>query len=109
MRWHAGVLNTAIVTFTPNPDGQTAVYTDKGPTGSYLVTFRKEPNSQSAAESASIIAQSTEMATAKPVIAKPGFVYNPYDPTAKDEVDVRGKTSGSKIKDPVSGRLFIIP
>jgi hypothetical protein len=50
-----------------------------------------------------------EIPTARPVPDRPGFVYNPFDRTAKRLLDVRGKASGSKVKDPFSGRLFIVP
>jgi hypothetical protein len=46
---------------------------------------------------------------AKPVPNKPGFVYNPFDPNSKVLLDVRGKGSGTKVKDPFSGKLFVVP
>ena len=46
---------------------------------------------------------------AKPAPNKPGFVYNPFDPNSKVLLDVRGKASGTKLKDPFSGKLFIVP
>lgn len=46
---------------------------------------------------------------AKPVPNKPGFVYNPFDPNSKVLLDVRGRASGTKLKDPFSRKLFIIP
>jgi hypothetical protein len=46
---------------------------------------------------------------AKPVQNKPGFVYNPFDPTSKFLLDVRGKASGTKLIEPKSGKLFIVP
>jgi hypothetical protein len=46
---------------------------------------------------------------ASPVPNKPGFVYDPFDPNTKVVLDVRGKASGTKLKDPFSGKLFITP
>jgi hypothetical protein len=46
---------------------------------------------------------------AKPVPNKPGFVYNPFDPTSKFLLDVRGKASGTKLVEPKSGKLFVVP
>jgi len=46
---------------------------------------------------------------ASPVPNKPGFVYDPFDPNTKVLLDVRGKASGTKLKDPFSGKLFITP
>jgi len=45
--------------------------------------------------------------TAKPVEGKPGFVYSPSDPTKY--VDVSGYAPGSKVKDPYSGKIFLVP
>jgi hypothetical protein len=50
-----------------------------------------------------------DLPTAKPVPNKPGFVYNPFDSNTKVLLDVRGKTAGTKVKDPFSGKLFIVP
>jgi autotransporter-associated beta strand protein len=45
---------------------------------------------------------------AKPVPGKPGFVYSPY---AKDKgyIDVRGFPPGTEVKDPYSGKSFLVP
>lgn len=53
--------------------------------------------------------QTTGLPTAKPVPNKPGFVYNPFDPSSRVLLDVRGKASGTKVKDPFSGKLFVVP
>ena len=46
--------------------------------------------------------------TAKVVPGKPGYVFSPYDPSG-GYVDVNGYTSGSKVKDPYSGKIFLVP
>jgi hypothetical protein len=46
--------------------------------------------------------------TAKAVPGKPGYVFSPYDPNG-GYVDVNGFTSGSKVKDPYSGKVFLVP
>jgi hypothetical protein len=46
--------------------------------------------------------------TAKIVPGKPGYVFSPYDPNG-GYVDVNGFTSGSKVKDPYSGKIFLVP
>ncbi len=43
-----------------------------------------------------------------PVPNKPGFVTSPYAPKA-GYVDVRGFPSGTEVKDPYSGKLFLTP
>jgi hypothetical protein len=45
--------------------------------------------------------------TAKPVEGKPGYVYSPFDPGKY--VDVSGYAPGSKVKDPYSGKIFLVP
>ncbi|HET9418576.1 MAG TPA: hypothetical protein VFO30_04475 [Chthoniobacterales bacterium] len=46
--------------------------------------------------------------TAKPVPGKPGLVYNPYDPNGA-YIDVTGYAPGSKVKDPDSQKIFVVP
>jgi len=46
--------------------------------------------------------------TAKIVPGKPGYVFSPYDPNG-GYVDVNGFTPGSKVKDPYSGKIFLVP
>jgi hypothetical protein len=45
--------------------------------------------------------------TAKPVPDKPGLVFNPFNPS--EYIDVSGYPSGSKVKDPNSGKIFTVP
>jgi hypothetical protein len=46
--------------------------------------------------------------TAKPVPGRPGLVFNPYDPNG-GYIDVKGYAPGSKVKDPDSQKIFIVP
>jgi hypothetical protein len=43
-----------------------------------------------------------------PVPGKTGFVTSPHSPTA-GYVDVRGFPPGSEVKDPYSGKIFLVP
>ena len=43
-----------------------------------------------------------------PVPGKPGFVTSPFSPT-EGYVDVRGFPPGSEVKDPYSGKIFLVP
>ena len=43
-----------------------------------------------------------------PVPNRPGFVTSPYSPKA-GYVDVRGFPSGTEVKDPYSGKVFLTP
>jgi hypothetical protein len=45
---------------------------------------------------------------AKAVPGKPGYVFSPYDPNG-GYVDVSGYPSGSKVKDPYSQKIFLVP
>jgi hypothetical protein len=51
---------------------------------------------------------STQFPVAKPVPGKPGYVFSPYDPNG-GYVDVSGYPSGSKVKDPYSQKIFLVP
>jgi hypothetical protein len=52
-------------------------------------------------------AHAVSFPTAKPVPDKPGYVYSPSDPGKY--VDVSGYAPGSKVKDPYSGKIFLVP
>jgi hypothetical protein len=46
--------------------------------------------------------------TAKLVPGKPGYVISPFDSSGR-YVDTSGYTSGSKVKDPWTNKIFIVP
>jgi hypothetical protein len=45
---------------------------------------------------------------ASPVPGKPGFFISPYAPDS-GYVDLRGFDSGAEVKDPYSGKMFVVP
>jgi hypothetical protein len=45
---------------------------------------------------------------AKPVPGKPGYVFSPYDKNG-GYVDVTGYSPGQKVKDPYTGKIFLVP
>lgn len=65
-----------------------------------------EPQGSPAARTAA--SQKSEIPYAKPVPGKPGYVFSPFD---KDGgyVDVTGYSPGSKVKDPYTGKIFLVP
>jgi hypothetical protein len=53
-------------------------------------------------------ADAQEWPSASPVPGKPGFVTSPYQPDA-GYIDVRGFPKGTEVKDPYTGRKFLVP
>ena len=50
---------------------------------------------------------SSTFPTAKAVPDKPGYVFSPFDPSRY--VDVSGYTPGTKVKDPWTDKIFVVP
>jgi hypothetical protein len=50
----------------------------------------------------------TQFPTAKAVPEKPGYVFSPFD-TSGRYVDVSGYASGTKVKDPWTDKIFVVP
>src|SRR5438105_10375134 len=53
-------------------------------------------------------AANSQFPVAKPVPGKPGLVFNPFNPNG-GYIDVSGYAPGSKVKDPDSQKIFIVP
>ncbi|HEY4757124.1 MAG TPA: hypothetical protein VIH43_01090 [Chthoniobacterales bacterium] len=78
------------------------------------------PSQESEARSSTVVTPSTatprssssntaaQFPVAKPVPGKPGYVFSPYDPNG-GYVDITGYQSGSKVKDPYSQKIFLVP
>jgi hypothetical protein len=49
-----------------------------------------------------------EFPTAKAVPEKPGYVFSPFDSSGR-YVDVSGYASGTKVKDPWTNKIFVVP
>ncbi|PYL61931.1 MAG: hypothetical protein DMF24_05660, partial [Verrucomicrobia bacterium] len=87
VRFQSGALNEIAFTLAPNADGQTAVVTA---TSLFMsnpgAAFRKIGNYEASrgvtTTTAAASQEPNEVPTAKPVPGRPGFVYNPFDPTA---------------------------
>ena len=50
----------------------------------------------------------TAFPTAKAVPEKPGYVFSPFDSSGR-YVDVSGYASGTKVKDPWTDKIFVVP
>ena len=68
-------------------------------------TTRPETKSPLPAQASST---STTFPTAKAVPDKPGYVFSPFDSSGR-YVDVSGYTPGTKVKDPWTDKIFIVP
>jgi hypothetical protein len=55
-----------------------------------------------------VTSNETQFPVAKPVPGKPGFVYSPFESNGT-MIDVTGYTSGTKVKDPGTNKIFIVP
>jgi hypothetical protein len=71
---------------------------------------RKEttPSKTKPSSSSHVSSGQPEFPTAELVPGKPGYVISPFDSSAR-YVDVSGYTSGSKVKDPWTNKIFIVP
>ena len=73
-----------------------------------VAAFSSETSPKAPAEGPSMTAPpDSQFPTARRVPNKPGFVFSPSDPSKY--VDVSGYASGSKVKDPYSGKIFTVP
>ena len=50
----------------------------------------------------------TQFPTAKAVPEKPGYVFSPFDSSGR-YVDVSGYAPGTKVKDPWTDKIFVVP
>jgi hypothetical protein len=100
-------------TLLPYPDGKTALVKLAAPFLNSSAIFRRTSEGSASIASpqptAAVATDQHQLPTAKPVPGKPGFVYNPFNPSTRILLDVRGHPSGSTVKDPGSGKLFIVP
>jgi hypothetical protein len=72
------------------------------PPVAYSETTQPEPKPAAAQ------ASSTSFPTAKAVPDKPGYVFSPFDSTGR-YVDVSGYTPGTKVKDPWTDKIYVVP
>ena len=83
--------------------------TESPPKGSPSIasseTTQREPKPSRPAQASST---STAFPTAKAVPDKPGYVFSPFDSSGR-YVDVSGYASGTKVKDPWTDKIFIVP
>lgn len=69
---------------------------------------RPSPVSHPAASVAPAQIAKSDLPYGVPVPNRPGFVVSPYSP-AGGYVDIRGFPSGAPVKDPYTGKIFLVP
>ena len=74
------------------------------PPVAYSETTQHEPKSAPPVQTSS----TSVFPTARAVPDKPGYVFSPFDSTGR-YVDVSGYTPGTKVKDPWTDKIFIVP
>jgi len=84
------------------PRSQTPLKTT--PPVAYSETTQPEPRPSPSVQTSSTSA----FPTAKAVPDKPGYVYSPFDSSGR-YVDVSGYTPGTKVKDPWTDKIFVVP
>jgi hypothetical protein len=67
---------------------------------------QQQPQPKSSSSGASY--PQADFPTAKAVPDKPGYVFSPFDSSGR-YVDVSGYTSGTKVKDPWTDKIFVVP
>ena len=92
----------------PTPARSTSDVTNPGHpvAGSARATPRVAANKPSPKPLPSVSA--AQFSVAKPVPGKPGLVFNPFNANG-GYIDVSGFAPGSKVKDPESHQIFIVP
>jgi|SRR5205807_1398287 len=94
----------------PSPTPAPRAASRKSNRSSTQGTSRVAANKPSAKSSPSSqkSANATQFPVAKPVPGKPGLVFSPFN-TSGGYIDVSGYAPGSKVKDPDSQQIFIVP
>ena len=93
------------VTSTNGVTGDAALVTD---TNAAVTNTISSPANPFATPTPVPAAAPRDLPYGTPVPGKPGFVTSPHSPGA-GYVDVRGFPPGSEVKDPYSGKIFLVP
>jgi hypothetical protein len=95
---------------TPSPTARPGVASRKSKQQSASAPSRVAGNKPSVKSSPSsqTSASTTQFPVAKPVPGRPGLVFNPFN-AGDGYIDVSGYAPGSKVKDPSTQKIFIVP
>lgn len=96
-----------IVTDEPSPpaEGEPAATATPHLARNENVSGTRSTNSSTASTNSS---QDADFPYGKPVPGKPGYVFSPFDKNG-GYVDVTGYSAGQKVKDPYTGKIFLVP
>jgi hypothetical protein len=92
----------------PSPTAAPRVASRPSNRPSMSSTSRVAANKPSVKSSPSPSKSAAQFPIAKPVPDRPGLVFNPFNERGA-YIDVSGYASGSKVKDPDSQKIFIVP
>jgi LysM repeat protein len=92
----------------PSPTATPRVASHKSKQSSASAQSRVASNKPSAKSSPTASKSSAQFPVAKPVPGKPGLVFNPFNSNG-GYIDVSGYAPGSKVKDPDSQKIFVVP
>jgi len=96
--------------YPAKPPGQYPTQPQPFPTASPIPgdpTANIPPEQPSAPAPAASPTAKGDYAYGVPVPGKPGFVRSPYSPDKM--TDVRGYAPGTEVKDPYTGKIFLVP
>lgn len=104
----AGVATTSDTQFTTDTNAVPGTDTTLTDTNGLVTNALVSPANPFATPTPVPVAAPRDLPYGTPVPGKPGFVTSPHSPTA-GYVDVRGFPPGSEVKDPYSGKIFLVP
>jgi hypothetical protein len=90
------------------PQRQAPVGAEGGQTRTSGASRKEAAQSPASASSSRASAPSTAFPTGKFVPGKPGYVFSPFDKEGR-YVDVSGFAPGTKVKDPWTDKIFVVP
>lgn len=94
--------------YQPSTGTATDFVTDATPTPAPEASPTPDVASTAPTPAPSPVTEQRQTPYGTPVAGKPGFVTSPYAPYA-GYVDVRGFPPNTEVKDPYSGKIFLVP
>jgi len=94
--------------YQPSTGTATDFVTDATPTPAPEASATPDVASTAPTPAPSPVTEQRQTPYGTPVAGKPGFVTSPYAPYA-GYVDVRGFPPNTEVKDPYSGKIFLVP